>query len=186
MSVSKRVAEALERSSAKAFAAALFAASAAVESTVNREFPAFKSRPRRFTTFLVANAEIVGRVGFGGALPRRVAVAGHPTLKPDARGSVATEDVLFETIRCSVVYEARMADFISFGAEPSLTFDGQRFRVPERLPLALAVAVLLSPVNRKEWMEEHFEIVLNRRPVSANELWGKRELIGPLLASGAI
>ena len=187
MSLVKRVDEALARIRAGDPEGALLPACAAVESTANRESPSFKSRERRFKTFFATYGWIIGRVVTGAPWPRRLQIGAAPAGLPlDANGTCATDDLLFEVVRCGIVYATHPSDYVILEPGTGLRCEGGKYRVSNRLPLGLVAAVILSPENAKQRLPQRAAITLDRREVDANDLWGKAEMVASLLQAGAL
>lgn len=187
MSISKRVSECLEIFERGDAEAALVSACIAIDATAKRERPSEKKNNVRYRAFLSDYAWLIGLVGLRGIVARKIKLrAQHPDLKPDAGGFVAIEDVLYGVVRCGLLHEASISDHVSLEEDIVLGYDGSKYQLSRTLPLGLIAAVISSPSNAHERLEQDVSIKIGWRTLEVNATWGTRYALAAALASRAL
>ena len=188
MSIGKRVTEAIEKYQARDFEGALIPACIAIDATAKKEFPKVKTVGARYKSFLRNYMWMIGLVGLRGIVARNIRLKYiPPNLKPGPDGCVPIEDILYEIIRCGLLHEAGVADYIVLSDDVILGYDGDRYVISAALPLGLTVAAMISPTNSIEKLANpKFTITIGRKKFVASQLWGQHDSLIQQLRDGEI
>jgi len=182
MSIAERVKESVFAFRDGRFESALLSACIAAGATSRREHPSEKRDSVRYKAFVHDYRWLIGYVGLRGVVANRMKLASlHPDLKPAEDGSVGFEDVLYSVVRCCLVHEGGLQDYVIL--EPNVIFgykDG-KYQLPNHLSLGLIAAVVASPVNANERIGTTVNMPFLRSVLPLDLLWGKRDAIAKMM-----
>jgi hypothetical protein len=180
MSIAKRIEETLQKIGSGDPEGALVPVCTAVDASAKREYPSLRKNSERYKTFLCDNLWIIGLVGLNGLISKKISLpAHHPDIKPDESGMCNIEDIFYHVIRCGLLHEATIDEYVGFSSK--FGYIGTKYIVPNSLPLGFAAAVILSPFNSSEKIGKPINIQIGKANLFVDELWGKKNTIGLLL-----
>lgn len=186
MSVGARVLEALEHYERGNPEGALVAACVALDATARKEYSTKATVGERYKAFVHENLWVIGWVGFRGVIAQQIRLkALHPKVDVGPDGMCSIEDVIYHVIRCGLIHEASVNEYVAFSDEVIMGYDGPRYVFDSHLPVGLAAAAVLSPVNRDERTGDGAWIRLGSRSFLVNELWGRRKDVIAMLSEDA-
>lgn len=183
MSVGSQVTEAMRKLVEQRFDDAIVSASIALSATARLEYPtdADKAACRRFLTDSLPIIAKIGWVSFGVSQPINFR---YRRLDPKSPGiSVRTmPEMLYDVVRCTAVHEARLPSNLRFTTQPliQLGLDGELI-LPIDVIYGLLIAIVASPENSNERVEDDPLFSFGGRTIRINALWGRRDQVAAFI-----
>jgi len=176
MSVGSQVADAMRKLSDDRFEDAVVTASVALSATARLEYPTDRDKAACHK-FLKQNLPIISKIGwvsFGVSqtinFRYRQLDSSHPRI------AVRTmPEMLYDVVRCTAIHEAGLPDNLRFTKQPVIQtgVDGELV-LPIDVIYGLLIAVVASPKNADEQIEENLVFSFGGKSIRVNELWGER------------
>ena len=177
MSVSKRIAEAIDKMVAGDAESALISASIAVDATASQVYPT-KRNNQAYKDWLHDNLTLITKVGMGNVSIENIHLAySHCDLLPDDEGLCSIEQIIYHVVRCGLLHKAKLPDTLKFSSEGAIKIEGNTLILGSSLIYGLIVAVIVCPVNAKERTPDNYSITVFGKSLSLNELWGKKGVL---------
>jgi hypothetical protein len=185
--IADRLAETMEKMSAKQVDNALIQVSIALDATAKKVHG--KGGRQVYQTFIHDNLGLITRISFGPPVLNirvkydlnRNQPADQPAITPDADGRFTIEQVLYHAVRCGLLHESHIPEDLVFSDEQMIKVDSAadpgnpRLVLPSSLVYGLIVAVVTEPANAGLTVEERFGLnVPGLTTIPINRLWGKR------------
>ncbi len=176
MSIGSQVADAMKKLSEDHFEDAVVTASIALSATARLEYPTVGDKAACHK-FLEQNLPIISKIGwvsFGVSHPINFR---YRRLDSKATGiDVRTmPEMLYDVIRCTAVHEAGLPKNLQFTKHSVIQtgFDGELV-LPIDVIYGLLIAIVASPKNADERVEEDPLFSFGGKSIRINELWGER------------
>jgi hypothetical protein len=184
MSIGKRIEETVARMAANDADAALIPMSIAVASTAQLLYPTKKDN-QAYKRFVSQNLGLISRVAFSGTAFARMHVSfSHPSLKPASDGTVTIEQVLYHVVRCGLLHSAALPNGLRFENGTAFLVDPttNTLVLPAQLIFGLLIAVVVSPVNASQRVDDSCLFNYRGNQIKLNSLWGNRSALDSFLA----
>jgi hypothetical protein len=176
MSIANQVSDAKQKLVADRFEDAVVASSVALSATARLEYPKNGDK-EACRKFLEGNLPIISKIAwilFGVSQPINFR---YRRLDSKASGiSVRTmPEMLYDVVRCTAVHEAKLPDNLRFTKAPVIHVgnDGELV-LPIDLIYGLLIAIVASPKNAGQIIEEDPVFSFQEKNIKINSLWGNR------------
>jgi hypothetical protein len=143
-------------------ALALSPACLALDVSAQRYAGASSSSESATGTFVRDHLWLITYVGFPGLSSASARIPfSHPRVRPDAAGTVAIEDVVYQVVRGSLTHEDDP------GGNPALSRD---------LVWGLIASVVFAPVNARESIPDNYWISVADFKMFISDVWGRIDI----------
>lgn len=180
MSVGSQVADAMRKLTEGRFENAIVSASVALSATARLEHPNERGDKAACRKFLDQYLNIISKIGwvsFGVSGPMNFRYRRLDSRDPGI--SVRTmPEMLYDVVRCTAVHEAGLPSNLRFTDQPVIQTgtDGELV-LPIDVIYGLLIAVVASPKNAHEQVEQDCVFSFGGKSIRVNELWGHRDKI---------
>ena len=172
MSVSKRVAKALDAIISDDPEDALFQICAAIEKTARLEG---RSKGRKgYKQFISENVPIICGVGLGHALAGLKFRISHPDLPVSEDGTASIADIVYHACRCALYHSAELSDLVEFTTNKVGSTTTGKLLLPKMIVSGLILAVVCSPENRHANSEHKGYVRVRGQTYTIKDCWGQR------------
>ena len=181
MSISKRVAEAVEKMAQNNAEGALLPISAAVEATATKHF---NRRGRKsYKDFIHDNLGLITKVAFGSSVMNINLKYDHPDLETGPDGLCTIQDILYHIVRCGLVHSAELPPTLKFVDENKFQVKNELLVLPSSLVYGLIAAVVVCPENTDQTILDDYGLNVRGFQIKLNDLWGKKQELENLFAA---
>ncbi len=182
MSIGKFISSAIESYTKGDYDISLALTCSAVDATARKLFPKLNNN-ERIKNFIQQNMRIVSYFGLPGISTGglRIKCDSIPEIKKDQDNLVGLEDIIYYTIRCSLIHECKPDSRIDFINNTRIGDLNGKFTLPSHILWGLILSVILSETNINEKIEICLIINISGDKFEINDLWGKKEEIVPYL-----
>ncbi|MFZ3073481.1 MAG: hypothetical protein WA162_09580 [Thermodesulfobacteriota bacterium] len=88
-------------------------------------------------------------------------------------GLVGMESIIYHTLRCGLIHQCESDRRIEFTKDTYIGDFVDRFKIPSKIVVGLIMAVVLSPHNKDEKINNESNVVLWGKEYEVDSLWGK-------------
>ena len=189
MSISKRVAEAVEKMARGDTEGSLFQICSALDATAAQLYG--KGGGKSYRDFIHENLEIITHAALGFSILNlnlqydinANRPAGMAPIPPDANGLFSVEQIFYHAVRCCLYHEAKLPSDLTFDEKPIIDVKPEGLVLPASLVYGLIAAVVACPINVGERVNDAYGINVEGVQIPLNKLWGKRDELRALYAA---
>ena len=181
MSISKRVAEAIEKLAASDPEGALLPISTALDATATKHFG--RRGRTSYKDFIYQNLELISRIAFGPTIQNLNLKYEHPELPETPDNMHSIQDILYHVVRCSLTHSAELPSSLIFTNEGKLEVREGRLVFPDSLIYGIIVAVVVCPANSDQSISSGYRISMSDNSLELNDFWGQREKLDQFYVS---
>jgi hypothetical protein len=189
MSISKRVAEAIDQMNAGDPESALFQICSVLEATAT-QFYGKKGRGS-YKDFIHDNLDLITRIALG---PRILNInlaydlnknlpPGEKPVPSNADGTFPIQAIFYHAVRCSLYHGAKLPADLIFNDKRLIEVQSDKLILPSSLVSGLIYSVVACPINAAERIADTYGVDIGGWKIPVNSLWGKRAELVALLAA---
>ena len=173
MAVADRINTAITAHEAGSTDDALLQVSVALDATAKRELDSCNGPPMR--EYIRENTSIISRFGLRVQIDNLNLKCHYPRIPCDENGLSTFADVMYYAVRCPLVHESSISNYIKFVDEPIIRIE-ETLELPKEIIVGLLMAVILSPVNTMEQCKGSPMVQFHPLglAIPLNQLWGRR------------
>ncbi len=176
MSISDRVADAIDGMAQGNTEGALISICPAIDATASKHYN--KRGKQSYKRFVRENLSLITKAAFGGATFGQIRLKyAHPELPKVADDLQPIENILYHVVRCGLLHTAELPDTLTFVVENRFRVDDGMLVLPASLVVGFVVAVIACPANSDQTTDESYQLNVGGQSIPVNNLWGKRDAV---------
>jgi hypothetical protein len=161
---------------------ALLLACSLADATSSKCYPNISQNGKKNKKFINDNIDVISRfsgIGFFTDCTIKMALTGLKNVVRDKDGYVGLDQIVYHTIRCSLVHKCEIDKEITLSEEEGLQFYNGRLTVPTDIIAGILFSAILCEKNLDERTKasDSVRVPISGKDYTLSDLWGQKSSI---------